>query len=128
MSEQSDVRRVLVVDDEPEVEAMYRQRMRREVRSGMYELFYASSGLEALEVLRENPGIHLVLTDLNMPGMDGMALLGALGESWPEVRSIVVSAYGDAKRRDEARERGASAFVVKPVDFPELKEMLTALD
>lgn len=128
MSEQGCARQVLVVDDEPDVVAMFRQRMRREVRSGVYKLFFAASGLEALEVLRDNPEIKLVLTDLNTPGMDGMALLGALGEAWPEVRSIVVSAYGDAERKDETKERGAFAFVVKPVDFPELKEMLTALD
>ena len=98
--------------------------MRREVRAGAYELFFAQSGHEALEVLHENPGIRLILTDLNMPGMNGMELLGVLGESWPEVQSIVVSAYGDPERMDEARERGAQAFVVKPVNFPELKEML----
>lgn len=124
MSEQGLARQVLVVDDEPDVQVMFQQRMRREVRAGMYELFFAQSGLEALEVLRENPGIRLILTDLNMPGMDGMELLGALGESWPEVQSIVVSAYGDAQRMNEARERGAQGFVVKPVNFPDLKEML----
>ena len=124
MSEHGLARRVLVVDDEPDVQVMFKQRMRREVRAGMYELFFAQSGLEALEVLRENPGIQLILTDLNMPGMDGMELLGALGESWPEVQAIVVSAYGDPQRINEARERGAQDFVVKPVDFSDLKEML----
>ncbi len=124
MSEHGSARRVLVVDDEPDVQVMFKQRMRREVRAGIYELFFAQSGLEALEVLRENPGIQLILTDLNMPGMDGMELLGALGESWPEVQAIVVSAYGDPQRINEARERGAQDFVVKPVDFSDLKEML----
>jgi len=126
MSEQVFVRQMLVVDDEPDVRDMYRLRMRREVRAGMYQLFFAESGHEALEVLRENPGIRLVLTDLSMPGMDGMQLLKALSESWPEVQAIVVSAYGDPARRDEARQRGAKGFVVKPVDFPELKEMLVS--
>ena len=124
MSDHDSARQVLVVDDEPDVQAMFQQRMRREVRAGVYELFFAQSGLEALEVLRENPGIRLILTDLNMPGMDGMELLGALGESWPEVQSIVVSAYGDPQRMNEARERGAQGFVVKPVNFAELKEAL----
>ena len=124
MSEHPLARQVLVVDDEPDVQVMFQQRMRREVRAGIYELFFAQSGVEALEVLRENPGIRLILTDLNMPGMDGMELLGALGESWPEIQSIVVSAYGDPQRMNEARERGAQAFVVKPVNFSELKEML----
>ena len=124
MNEAAEARKVLVVDDEPDVQVMFEQRMRREVRAGAYELFFAQSGHEALEVLHENPGIRLILTDLNMPGMNGMELLGVLGESWPEVQSIVVSAYGDTERMDEARERGAQAFVVKPVNFPELKEML----
>jgi len=124
MSEQGLARQVLVVDDEPDVQVMFEQRMRREVRAGTYELFFAQSGHEALELLHENPGIRLILTDLNMPSMDGMELLGALGESWPDVQSIVVSAYGDDQRMDEARQRGAKGFVVKPVNFPELKEML----
>ena len=124
MSDSVEPRKVLVVDDEPDVQLMFQQRMRREVRAGIYELFFAQSGLEALEALRENPGIRLILTDLNMPGMDGMELLGALGESWPEVQSIVVSAYGDPQRMNEARERGAQGFVVKPVNFSDLKEML----
>ena len=126
MTECVAARQVLVVDDEPDVAVMFRQCLRREVRLGTYELFFASSGLEALDVLRDNPGIEIILTDLNMPGMDGMELLRALGASWPGVRSIVVSAYGDPDRMDEARERGASGFVVKPVDFPELKDMLTS--
>ena len=124
MSEHPSARQVLVVDDEPDVQVVFQQRMRREVRAGICELFFAQSGLEALEVLRENPGIQLILTDLNMPGMGGMELLGAVGESWPEVQSIVVSAYGDPQRMNEARERGAQGFVVKPVNFPDLKEML----
>ena len=124
MSDSVGPRKVLVVDDEPDVQVMFQQRMRREVRAGIYELFFAQSGLEALDVLRENPSIRLILTDLNMPGMDGMELLGALGESWPEVQSIVVSAYGDPQRMNEARELGAQGFVVKPVDFSDLKEML----
>ena len=126
MSAQDTVRKLLIVDDEPEVAIMFRQRMRREVRSGIYELLFAESGLEALEVLEQNPDVRLVLTDLNMPRMDGLALLDALCEDWPEVRSIVVSAYGDAVNKDKASERGASGFVVKPVDFPELKEMLVS--
>ena len=126
MAEQDSAHQVLVVDDEPDVRELFRLRMRREVHAGIYRLFFAESGHEALEVLRKNPGIRLILTDLNMPGMDGMQLLNALSESWPEVQAIVVSAYGDPTRRDEARQRGAKGFVVKPVDFPELKEMLVA--
>ncbi len=77
MSEQGLARQVLVVDDEPEVEVMFRQRMRREIRAGSYELFFAGSGQEALGVLRQNPGIRLVLTDLNMAGMGGWSYLAS---------------------------------------------------
>jgi len=126
MAEQDSARQVLVVDDEPDVREMFRLRMRREVRAGTYQLFFAESGHEALEVLRENPGIRQILTDLNMPGMGGLQLLDALSESWPEVQAFVVSAYGDPTNRDEARQRGAAGFIVKPVDFSELKEMLQA--
>ena len=121
MSENSGARKVLVVDDEPEVEPMFRQRMRREVRAGVYEFLFASSGRHALEVLDENPDIRLVITDINMPEMNGWQLLDALGESWPDLPSMVVSAYGDDENQKRAEERGAWGFVVKPVDFTELR-------
>ena len=75
--------KVMVVDDEPEVEAMFRQRLRRDLRSGRYDMVFASSGVHALEVMDENPDVAVVLTDLNMPQMDGMALLSAFRERWP---------------------------------------------
>ena len=99
MSESSGARKLLVVDDEPEVEPMFRQRMRREVRAGVYEFLFARSGRHALEVLDENPDVQLVITDLNMPEMNGWQLLHALGEQWPELPSMVVSAYGDDEKR-----------------------------
>ena len=126
MSEKSEVRKVLVVDDEPEVEPMFRQRMRREVRAGIYEFLFARSGRHALEVLDENPDIRLVITDLNMPEMNGWQLLDALGELRPEMPSMVVSAYGDDENKRRAEESGASGFVVKPVDFTELRGMVAA--
>ena len=122
MSESSGASKVLVVDDEPEVEPMFRQRMRREVRAGVYEFLFARSGRHALEVLDENPDVQLVITDLNMPEMNGWQLLDALGEQWPGLPSMVVSAYGDAENVRRAEERGAAGFVVKPVDFTDLRE------
>ena len=122
MSESSGASKVLVVDDEPEVEPMFRQRMRREVRAGVYEFLFARSGRHALEVLEENPDVQLVITDLNMPEMNGWQLLDALGEQWPGLPSMVVSAYGDAENVRRAEERGAAGFVVKPVDFTDLRE------
>ena len=122
MSESSGANKVLVVDDEPEVEPMFRQRMRREVRAGVYEFLFARSGRHALEVLEENPDVQLVITDLNMPEMNGWQLLDALGEQWPGLPWMVVSAYGDAENVRRAEERGAAGFVVKPVDFTDLRE------
>ena len=78
----------------------------------------------ALAVLDENPDIRLVLTDLNMPEMDGLALLDAMAEAWPGTPSMVVSAYADAEHQAQVIERGAGGFVAKPVDFPELKAMI----
>ena len=118
--------KVMVVDDEPEVEAMFRQRLRRDLRSGRYEMVFASSGVHALEVMDENPDVAVVLTDLNMPQMDGMALLSALRERWPGVCTAVLSAYGDSKRIEDATGRGAQAFMLKPVDFDAVREFLEA--
>ena len=116
--------KVLVVDDEPDVEVMFRQRLRRDLRSGRYDMLFALSGVHALEVMDEHPDVAVVVTDLNMPEMDGMTLLSALRERWPEVRSVVLSAYGDAERIADATRRGARAFMVKPVDFQEVRELL----
>ena len=121
MSETTETRKVLVVDDEPDVEPMFRQQMRREVRAGLYEFLFATSGRHALEVLEEHPDVRLVITDLNMPEMNGWELLDALGETWPEMPSMVVSAYGNDENMRRAEERGAQSFVVKPVNFRELR-------
>lgn len=124
MSESTETVKVLVVDDEPEVEIMFRQRMRRDIRSGRYEFVFARSGVHALEVLTENPDVKLIITDLNMPEMDGLTLLDCLSEAWPGVPSLVVSAYGDSGRMTAARERGSAGFVVKPVDFDLLRSTM----
>ena len=126
MNEAAETRKVLVVDDEPDVEPMFRQQMRREVRAGRYEFLFALSGRHALEMLEEHPDVRLVITDLNMPEMNGWELLDALGEQWPEVPSMVVSAYGDEDNARRAEASGASGFVVKPVNFRELREKVAA--
>ena len=120
------VRVVLVVDDEPDVEPMFRQRMRREIRAGQYEFRFASSGLAALAILSDRTDIELVITDLNMPDMDGLELLAAMEDSFPGLPSMVVSAYGEPDRMARASEQGAGAFVVKPVDFPAFRELLSS--
>lgn len=126
MVRKSMVRKLLVVDDEPDVEPMFRQRLRREVRAGMYEFLFALSGRQALDVLDANPDIRLVITDLNMPEMNGWELLDALGDQWPDLPSMVMSAYGDRDNLQRAEKSGAQAFVVKPVDFEELRSKVAA--
>ena len=113
--------KLLVVDDEEEVASIFRQRMRREVRGGLYDLFFARSGVEALEVLEREPGIDLVITDINMPEMDGLALLEHLQRSGVDLRSVVLSAYGDMTNIRAAMNLGAFDFVLKPVDFDDIR-------
>lgn len=115
--------RILVVDDEPDLEQLVLQRMRREIRRGRYSFVFARNGVEALELLNENGGdpIDMVLTDINMPEMDGLTLLKQIPSVDPNVRSVVVSAYGDMKNIRTAMNRGAFDFVTKPIDFEDLR-------
>jgi len=121
--------RVLVVDDEPDVEALFRQQFRREVRQGLYLLDFALSGEAALEKLDGNFGeqIILLVSDINMPGMSGLDLLPAVKARRPELPVFMISAYGDADRIKTALDRGASKFLTKPVDFPQLKQDVSAV-
>ena len=121
--------RVLVVDDEPDVEALFRQQFRREVRQGLYLLDFALSGEAALEKLDGNVGeqIILLVSDINMPGMSGLDLLPAVKARRPELPVFMISAYGDADRIKTALDRGASKFITKPVDFPRLKQDVSAV-
>jgi sigma-B regulation protein RsbU (phosphoserine phosphatase) len=112
--------KILVVDDEPDLEHLVRQRMRREIRSGQYSFMFAQNGVEALEVLSEEQDIDMVLTDINMPRMDGLTLLEQIPKVDPNIRSVIVSAYGDMKNIRTAMNRGAFDFITKPVDFDDL--------
>jgi CheY-like chemotaxis protein len=120
---------ILVVDDEPDVAEMFRQRFRREVRQGTYVLHFALSGEEALETLSNGvqPELIVILSDINMPGMDGLTLLREIKTRHPELPVMMVTAYGDDERRRSAAEAGASQFLAKPVDFASLKEQLRQL-
>ena len=113
--------KILVVDDEPDLEPLMLQRMRRQIRTGLYEFVFAHNGLEALEQLRQNEGIDMVLSDINMPQMDGLTLLQQIPKVDPNVRAIIVSAYGDMENIRTAMNRGAFDFVTKPLDFEDLK-------
>jgi CheY-like chemotaxis protein len=120
---------ILVVDDEPDVADLFRQRFRREARQGTYVMHFAASGEEALDRLAEEiqPKLIAVLSDINMPGMDGLELLGEIKHRRPDLPVMMVTAYGDNERRRRAHELGASDFISKPVDFDQLKEQLRQL-
>ncbi len=113
--------RILVVDDEPDVEPLMLQRMRRHIRSGRYSFVFAQNGIEALEVLNSDPEIDMVVSDINMPRMDGLTLLSQIAELNPDLRAVIVSAYGDMKNIRTAMNRGAFDFVTKPLDFDDLQ-------
>ena len=113
--------KILMVDDESDLEHLVRQRMRREIRSGQYSFLFAGDGVEALEALGEHSDIDLVLSDINMPRMDGLTLLEKIPDVDTDLRSVVISAYGDMKNIRAAMNRGAFDFVTKPIDFDDLR-------
>ena len=113
--------RLLVVDDEEDLELLIRQKFRRRIRKGEFDFVFAHNGQEALERLAENPDIHLVLSDINMPVMDGLALLSKLEDTNPDVQAVIVSAYGDMENIRTAMNRGAFDFVTKPINFEDLE-------
>ena len=113
--------KILVVDDEPDVEPLVLQRMRRHIRSGRYSFVFAQNGVEALEVLNKDSDIDMVVSDINMPRMDGLTLLSQIAQLNPDLRAVIVSAYGDMKNIRTAMNRGAFDFVTKPLDFDDLQ-------
>ena len=120
---------ILVVDDEPDVADLFRQRFRREARQGTYVMHFAASGAEALDRLADEiqPRLAAVLSDINMPGMDGLELLREIKQRRPDLPVVMVTAYGDDERRRRANELGAFEFITKPVDFDQLKTQLRNL-
>ncbi len=120
---------ILVVDDEPDVADLFRQHFRREARQGTYVMHFAASGAEALDRLSGEirPALVAVLSDINMPGMDGLQLLAEIKQRFPDLPVMMVTAYGDEERRRLAADYGAAEFVTKPVDFDQLKAQLLQL-
>ncbi len=113
--------KILVVDDEEDLEALVLQKFRRQIRKGELAFSFAHNGKEAIARLDEDPEIAMVLSDINMPVMDGLALLKQLSETKPDIRAVIVSAYGDMDNIRTAMNRGAFDFVTKPVDFGDLQ-------
>lgn len=114
--------KILVVDDEPDLESLIRQRFRKKIHLKEYDFVFARNGLEALAKLLEHNDIGLILSDINMPEMDGLTLLAKLNElKNPALRTVIVSAYGDLDNIRTAMNRGAYDFVMKPVDFTDLE-------
>jgi adenylate cyclase len=112
--------KILVVDDEADLEILVKQKFRKKIRENIYEFVFAQNGQEALDRVKEHPDLDIVLSDINMPVMDGLTLLTHLPEANPTLKAVMVSAYGDLQNIRAAMNRGAFDFVVKPVDFDDL--------
>lgn len=112
--------KILVVDDEPDLESLIRQKFRKEIRRQEYDFLFAENGLDALEKLEATTDVDIVLTDINMPQMDGLTLLTELKEKNPLLKSVIVSAYSDMENIRTAMNRGAFDFVTKPIHFEDL--------
>ena len=117
------MKHILIVDDESDVELLFNQKFRKELRNGDYKFDFAFNGEQALFFLRSlNPlDVAFVLTDINMPGMNGLELLGILKHDYPQLKVMVISAYGDAQNVEKTMTLGADEFITKPVNFDLLK-------
>lgn len=113
--------KILVVDDEPDFALLIEQRFRKQIRSNNYQFYFAGDGVEALDVLNNGSEVDIVLTDINMPRMDGLVLLEKINEQFPLLKSVIISAYGDMKNIRTAFNRGAFDFITKPIDFEDLE-------
>ncbi len=113
--------KILVVDDESDLEILIKQKFRQKIRDRKYEFVFAVNGKNALEKIRENDDVDIVLSDINMPVMDGLTLLSKLNEQNSLIKSVIVSAYGDMQNIRTAMNRGAFDFITKPVDFEDLE-------
>ena len=117
-------RQFLVVDDEKDVEILFIQKFRKEIRSGVLDLLFAFSGQEAIDILESSqpPDVVYVFSDINMPGMTGLELLEIIKERYPKISVSMISAYGDSENYKKAISSGAKEFFTKPIDFGSLKE------
>ncbi|GAB4324361.1 MAG: adenylate/guanylate cyclase domain-containing protein [Bacteroidales bacterium] len=116
--------KILVVDDEADLEVLIRQKFRKKIRENQYQFIFAVNGLHALEQLEQHTDVDVVLSDINMPEMDGLTLLRKLNEKHTLLKSVIVSAYGDMENIRTAMNFGAFDFVTKPVDFQDLERTI----
>ena len=112
---------ILVVDDEPDLEALVLQKFRKQIRDGAVTFMFAHDGIEALQSIEDHPHVDMVVSDINMPRMDGLSLLQKLQEAEDKKSTIIVSAYGDMSNIRTAMNRGAFDFLTKPIDFGDLE-------
>jgi class 3 adenylate cyclase/AmiR/NasT family two-component response regulator len=117
--------KILVADDEVDLEVLIKQKFRKQIRESKYEFLFALNGVEAIERIKENPDIDMVLTDINMPEMDGLTLIQKIREMDPILQTVIVSAYGDMENIRTAMNRGAYDFITKPVNFEDLEITMT---
>ena len=113
--------KILVADDEADLEVLIKQKFRQKIREQQYEFVFAVNGNDALDKLKSHPDIDIVLSDINMPEMDGLTLLSRLNEQCPLIKSVIVSAYGDMDNIRAAMNRGAFDFITKPINFDDLQ-------
>jgi CheY-like chemotaxis protein len=115
---------ILVVDDEPDVETLFRQQFRRELRAGRFAMEFAMSAPDALERAKTlpDPSLILILSDINMPGMSGLEMLPKVRAERPGVPVIMITAYGDSETKRKAMEGGAVGLLTKPIDFTQLRQ------
>ena len=113
--------KILVVDDEIDLEVLIKQKFRKQIREHQYEFIFAVNGNDALDKLQQHPDVDVMLCDINMPGMDGLTLLNKLKEISPLIKAVIVSAYGDMENIRTAMNRGAFDFLCKPVNFEDLE-------
>ena len=112
--------KILVVDDETDLEVLIKQKFRKKIRQKEFEFLFAFNGKQALDAIKKDPNVDIVLSDINMPEMDGLTLLSELHESAPLIKSVIVSAYGDMDNIRTAMNRGAFDFITKPINFNDL--------
>ena len=116
--------KILLVDDEPDIEFLVKQKFRKQLSTGVFTLLFAQNGEDALDLLKQDDHIAVVISDINMPGIDGLTLLQRVKAFNPAIMTIVISAYGDVKTFRAAMNVGVFDFIVKPIDFNDLGDTM----